>query len=225
VAKNSLIQPIIDWLTQKNASPNLIEKEQSHQSIWRDTGQVYYMLNTLKLSYETQYGPVTFENLNLETLPKLLSDLEASTSKSLKQKETAEQKDAYVISLCGVTWEENENGTRVKAITEAAMLRSTQSDFRRSQAVFKHEQFLEHNDILNAPSLADKKGVFTYSNISIEQFVHQLERANSTISDNLRRRINVQPDNFKKLFSENEAAEIDALLNLDVVGDDLKGLE
>jgi hypothetical protein len=35
----------------------------------------------------------------------------------------------------------------------------------------------------------------------------------------------VQPDNFKKLFSENEAAEIDALLNLDVVGDDLKGLE
>ena len=225
MAKNFLLQPIISWLTQKNNNLNLIEKEQTKQSIWRDTGQVYYMLNTLKLSYETEYGPVTFENLNLETLPKLLSDLEASDSKSLKQKETAEQKDAYVISLCGVTWEENEDSTRVKAITEAAMLRSTQSDFRRSQAVFKHEQFLEHNDILNAPSLADKKGVFTYSNISIEQFVHQLERANTTISDSLKRRINVQPENFKKLFSDNEAAQIEELLSLDVVDNDLKTLK
>jgi hypothetical protein len=209
----SIIKPL-SRLFESDTKKDLVVKDAVKDSIWRDTGQVYYMTNTLKLSYETKFGPVTYENLSLESLPKLLKELNAPYNPLLQQKETAEQKDAFVISMCGVTWEENETSTRVKAITEAAMLRSVQSDFKKSQAVFKHEYFLEHNDVLNAPSLSNSNGVFTYANISIEEFVEQIEIANTHISAELKRRINVQPDNFKSLFSASEEQALGHVLNV-----------
>lgn len=209
----SIFKPLTQ-LFATDTKNDLVVKDAVKESIWRDTGQVYYMTNTLKLSYETKFGPVTYENLTLESLPQLLQELSASDNPLLQQKETADQKDAFVISMCGVTWEENKNSTRVKAITEAAMLRSVQSDFKKSQAVFKHEYFLEHNDVLNAPSLSNNKGVFTYANISIEEFVAQIELANTHISADLKRRISVQPDNFKSLFSAAEEQALGKVLNV-----------
>lgn len=208
----SAIKPIINWISRSEKNTQLAPVPEITTSIWRDTGQVYYFLNTLKLSYESEYGPVSFENLNLDSLTSLLSELHNTQHPHLKQKVTAGQTFAFNISLCGVTWEENADSTRVKAIADAAILRSVNSNFVRSQAVFKHESFLEHNDILNAPSISNNGGIYTYSNISIEQFVEQLEQANSTISNNLKRRINVQPENFKQLFSDHEKAVLDNLL-------------
>ena len=208
----SVIKPVINWISRSKKNTQLAPVQESTASIWRDTGQVYYFLNTLKLSYESDYGSVSFENLNLDSLTSLLSELRNTQQPHLKQKVTAGQTFAFSISLCGVTWEENADSIRVKAISEAAMLRAVNSDFTRSQAVFKHESFLEHNDILNAPSISNNGGIYTYSNISIEQFVEQLEHANSTISNNLKRRINVQPENFKQLFSELEKTVLDNLL-------------
>ncbi len=207
------IKPIINWISRSEKKTHLAPVEEIKASIWRDTGQVYYFLNTLKLSYESEYGSVSFENLNLDSLTSLLSELGSTQQPHLKQKVTAGQTFAFNISLCGVTWEESADSTRVKAIAEAAMLRSVNSNFMRSQAVFKHESFLEHNDILNAPTASNHAGVYTYSNISIEQFVEQLEHANSTISNTLRRRINLQAENFKQLFSEHEKTVLDNLLN------------
>jgi hypothetical protein len=150
----------------------------------------------------------------VSSLTALLGELQNTQHTHLKQKVTAGQTFAYSVSLCGVTWEEHQDSTRVKAIAEAAMLRSTQSDFVCSQAVFKHQYLLEHNDILNAPTASNNGGVFTYSNVSIEQFVAQLEHTNATISKDLKRRINVQPDNFKRLFSEREQNEVNKLLQI-----------
>ncbi|GAB54298.1 hypothetical protein GPUN_0144 [Glaciecola punicea ACAM 611] len=209
------IKPLINWLAKRRNNQQITSEQEIKTSIWRDTGQVYYLLNTLKLSYESEYGPVTFESLNVSSLAALLSELNDTQHPHLKQKVTAGQTFAYSVSLCGVTWEESENSTRVKAISEAAMLRSTQSDFVHSQAVFKHESFLEHNDILNAPTSAHSGGVFTYPNISIEQFVDQLAHTNASISHKLRRRINVQPENFKRLFTEQEQSEVNALLQIE----------
>lgn len=217
----SIFKPLTQ-LFATDTKNDLVVKDALKESIWRDTGQVYYMTNTLKLSYETKFGPVTYENLTLESLPQLLEELSASDNPLLQQKETADQKDAFVISMCGVTWEENENSTRVKAITEAAMLRSVQSDFKKSQAVFKHEYFLEHNDVLNAPSLSNNKGVFTYANISIEEFVTQIELANTHISADLKRRISVQPDNFKSLFSIAEEQALGKVLNVPSDGNEIQ---
>jgi hypothetical protein len=208
------IRPIINWLTRGINKHEITVVQETKTSIWRDTGQVYYLLNTLKLSYESEYGAVTFENLNVSSLTALLAELQNTQHTHLKQKVTAGQTFAYSISLCGVTWEEHQDSTRVKAIAEAAMLRSTQNDFVRSQAVFKHQSLLEHDDILNAPTATNKAGVFTYSNVSIKQFVAQLEHTNATISQDLRRRINVQPDNFKRLFSEREQHEVNTLLQV-----------
>lgn len=209
----SAFKPIINWISRSENNTQLAPVQKTTTSIWRDTGQVYYFLNTLKLSYQSEYGSVSFENLNLDSLTSLLSELRTTQQHHLKQKVTAGQTFAFNISLCAVTWEESADSTRVKAIAEAAMLRSVNSDFLRSQAVFKHESFLEHNDILNAPSISNQSGLYTYSNISIEQFVGQLVHANSTISNDLKRRINVQPENFKQLFSEHERTILDNLLS------------
>lgn len=207
-------QPLISLLKGSRDLNRSLSSDSIQTSLWRDTGQVYYLLNTLKLSYESEYGPVTFENLNLNSLRSLLNELNNAKSPHLKQKVTAGHTCAYNISLCGVTWQQNEDGTRIKAIPESAMLRCVSSDFKRSQAVFKHEVFLEHHDILNAPSVNHQNGVFTYSNVSVEQFIRQLEQANADISSDLKRRISVNPENFKALYSAHEQAEIDGLLNL-----------
>jgi hypothetical protein len=208
-------QPLISLLKNTKELKQSQSSDVIETSLWQDTGQVYYLVNTLKLSYESEYGPVTFENLNLHSLRSLLDELKHTQTPHLKQKVTAGQTYAYNISLCGVTWQQNENSTRIKAITESAVLRSLSSDFKRSQAVFKHEVFLEHHDILNAPSTNNQNGVFTYSNVSIEQFIRHLEQANAEISSDLKRRISVNPENFKALYSNHEQAEIDALLKLD----------
>lgn len=207
----SLLKPL-SRLLKRNSKPNMLVKDEVKESIWRDTGQVFYMTNTLKLTYASKYGPVTHENLSLATLPELLNEIRNSNNALLQQKETAEQKDAFVISMCGVTWQENAESTRIKAISEAAMLRSIHADFKKSQAVFKHEYFLEHNDVLNAPSISNTHGIFTYANISIEEFVNQIELANMKISKELQNRIPVQPANFKSLFSEHEAQALNQLM-------------
>ena len=136
-----IVKPLFNWLSARKSSLQIAPAKQIKTSVWRDTGQVYYMLNTLKLSYESEYGPVTFDNLSITSLRALLSELAHTQQGHLKQKVTAGQAFAYSISVCGVTWEESDDSTRVKAISEAAMLRSTHSNFVRSQAVFKHESF------------------------------------------------------------------------------------
>ena len=57
------------------------QPEQPGGSIWQDTGEVYYLENTLKLTYTANSGVVTLEKLSpdslanvVETLDKLPSD-------------------------------------------------------------------------------------------------------------------------------------------------------
>ena len=45
-------------------------------SIWRDTGQVYYLENTLKLTFQSNSGAITIEKMSLESLPRVLKELQ-----------------------------------------------------------------------------------------------------------------------------------------------------
>lgn len=186
-------------------------------SIWQDTGQVYYLENTLKLTYTSNSGVMTLEKLSLNELPDVIKALDAMPAGSpLARATVAQQDDAYVVSVCGVTWQKSHDSVRIKALPEAAMLRSKTHCFTKSQAVFKHAFLLEHDDLLT-PSIGGKKeGVYTYNRISIEDFTQQLARANERIAPPMRKSIPVHSDNFKTAFTEHEKTVIDVVLGHNV---------
>jgi|TARA_A200000159_G_scaffold162691_1_gene187112 hypothetical protein len=186
-------------------------------SIWQDTGQVYYLENTLKLTYTSNSGVMTLEKLSLDELPNVIKALDAMPAGSpLARATVAQQDDAYVVSVCGVTWQKSHDSVRIKALPEAAMLRSKTHCFTKSQAVFKHAFLLEHDDLLT-PSIGSKKeGVYTYNRISIEDFAQQLVRANERIAPPMRKSIPVHSDNFKTAFTEHEQSVIDVVLGHNV---------
>lgn len=180
-------------------------------SIWKDTGQVYYLENTLKLTYQSNAGKITIEKLSLSSLPEVLAELQGlDNASTLSRKEVANQVDAFSVSVCGVTWQTSHDGqsVRIKALPEAATLRSPTACFTKSQAVFKHAFMLEHDDLLT-PTSSNKPGVFTYNRISITDFIDQLTLSNEKIAQSQKAKITVGNENFESAFTEHEQSIIE----------------
>ena len=188
-------------------------------SMWRDTGQVYYLENTLKLTYQSNSGAITIEKMSLESLPRVLKELQnLDRNTSLARQEVANQTDAFNVSVCGVTWQRSHDGknVRIKALPEAAVLRSPTACFTKSQAVFKHAFMLEHDDLLSPTSSTSKPGIYTYNRISIAEFTEQLKRSNAQLAPSKKAKLGIQYDNFARAFTEHEQGIIDQLLQSDV---------
>ena len=184
-------------------------------SIWHDTGQVYYLENTLKLTYQSNSGAITIEKVSLESLPRVLKELQnLDVNSPLARQEVANQTDAFYVSVCGVTWQRSSDGNnvRIKALPEAAVLRSPTACFTKSQAVFKHAFMLEHDDLLSPTSSSNKPGIYTYNRISIADFTEQLKRSNAQIASPHKAKVGIQYENFKSAFTEHEQAIIDQCL-------------
>ena len=65
-----------------------------------------YQRITLKLTYQSNAGKITVEKLSMTSLPQVLAELQAlDTVSTLARKETANQVDAFSVSVCGVTWQ------------------------------------------------------------------------------------------------------------------------
>ena len=82
---------------------NILAKayEESHYtSLWQDTGEVMYLFDTIKLSFESEVGEVTFEKLKPEDVASILADIEQANSPAMRQKITAEQTAEIRISIC-----------------------------------------------------------------------------------------------------------------------------
>ncbi|APD86792.1 hypothetical protein BM527_12200 [Alteromonas sp. Mex14] len=189
-------------------------------SIWRDTGQVYYLENTLKLTYQSNSGAITIEKVSLESLPRVLKELQnLDVNSPLARQEVANQTDAFYVSVCGVTWQRSSDGNnvRIKALPEAAVLRSPTACFTKSQAVFKHAFMLEHDDLLSPTSSSSKPGIYTYNRISIADFTEQLKRSNAQIAPSHKAKVGIQYENFKSAFTEHEQAIIDQCLETEFV--------
>lgn len=186
-------------------------------SLWKDTGQVYYLENTLKLTYQSCAGKITIEKLSMTSLAQVLAELQAlDTVSTLAQKETANQIDAYSVSVCGVTWQTADNGQsiRIKALPEAATLRSPTACFTKSQAIFKHAFMLEHDDLLTPASLS-KPGIFTYNRISLNDFISQLALANEKLANGQKATVSVGHQNFETAFTDHEQSIIEQFIKHD----------
>ncbi len=186
-------------------------------SLWEDTGKVFYIENTLKLTYESNSGSITLEKLSMQALPDLINNISLLPENSpLAIKNTANQKSAFNISLCGVTWQKNANATRIKAIPDAALLRSQTACFSKSQAIFRHATLLEHDDFLTSSLIQPKAGQFIYNRITVEQFTQQIKIANKRISEDLRKKVLINQDNFEGPFTEHESEEIERLIDINL---------
>ena len=186
-------------------------------SLWKDTGQVYYLENTLKLTYQSNAGKITIEKLSMTSLPQVLAELQAlDTVSTLARKETANQVDAFSVSVCGVTWQTADNGQsiRIKALPEAATLRSPTACFTKSQAIFKHAFMLEHDDLLTPASLS-KPGIFTYNRISLNDFISQLALANEKLANGQKSTVLVGHQNFETAFTDHEQSNIEQFIKPD----------
>lgn len=204
-----------------------LSKERDNQvvSVWHDTGQVYYLENTLKLTYQSKSGPITIEKLSFNTVADVLAQLQAlNASSPLSRQQVANQTDAFNISVCGVTWQKSSDGTstRIKALPEAALLRSPTACFSKSQAVFKHAFLLEHDDLLSPTTSSGRAGVYTYNRISIAEFTQQLVAANARLVSKDRHKITVGFDNFNTAFTEHEQQAIEAIIGTPLENESLE---
>lgn len=197
---------------------NILAKayEESHYtSLWQDTGEVMYLFDTIKLSFESEVGEVTFEKLKPEDVATILADIENANSPAMRQKITAEQTAEIRISICGISWQTHNGQIRAKAIPEAAVLRSTSADFSHSQAVFKHADLIANLD-RELLFLPNQSNVFRYNDVSVEAFIEQLETINARFSQNKDNLICLNKANYDAPFSEHEQ---DTLKMLNVVNE------
>lgn len=212
-------------LSRKESTSLSTEQDNQVVSVWHDTGQVYYLENTLKLTYQSKSGPITIEKLSLHAVADVLAQLQAlDASSPLSRQEVANQTDAFNISVCGVTWQKSSDGTstRIKALPEAALLRSPTACFSKSQAVFKHAFLLEHDDLLTPTTSSGRAGVYTYNRISIAEFTQQLAAANARLASKDRRKITVGFDNFNTAFTEHEQQAIEAIIGTPLENESLE---
>ncbi|UTP71859.1 hypothetical protein NLG07_07500 [Alteromonas sp. LMIT006] len=187
--------------------------EESHyKSLWQDTGEVMYLFDTIKLSFESQRGPVTYEKLSIEDVQDILQDIASSNSPSMTLKTTAEQTAEIRITLCGITWQTFNGKLRAMAIPDAAVLRSTSPCFSKSQAVFKHADLMANidSDLLFLPN---QTNVFNYFDVSVADYFAQLKAINQRFSQNKDHLICLNKENYDAPFTEHETERL-ALLNI-----------
>ncbi|MBQ4845979.1 MULTISPECIES: hypothetical protein [unclassified Pseudoalteromonas] len=200
------------WFTSRMAKsrprPNKGTRatEACTHSQWKDTGKVYYVLETLKISYVSNNGDITFENLSEETVASLILDIYEPGNAQLTPKVIAGVQSCLHISVCGISWQENGSQLRIKAIPNAAVLRTRNSIFSNSQAQFQHASFAVDESTLEIPERAATPSIFTYRNIDLAQFISQLKQANAALPDTLPRKPPICRNNFMKVYSEHEAS-------------------
>ncbi|KZN32519.1 hypothetical protein N474_17810 [Pseudoalteromonas luteoviolacea CPMOR-2] len=158
--------------------------------IWQNTGEVFYLLNTLQLRYRSQYGNVSVDSFDLQEL--------ARESDDLHSKLVCEFGKEFTVSVCAVGWEKFGKQTRVKAIDNAAIFRFNLSLGVQSQAIFQH-QFNALDEVGSSDvSLANGNDVYKYNDIHLSEFITQLLEANKRIHQDRVKCHGITGENFHK---------------------------
>ncbi|WP_194437869.1 hypothetical protein [Vibrio fluminensis] len=196
---------------QKRYRTDFIATEGSTKQ-WHFTGHFYYLLDTLKLSYSSQAGLVTYESISEESLGSLCRELSRG---NWTQPNKIENVPAlFTLSVCAVTWEKLHGQMRVKAIPDAAALRFEDIDYQASEAKFQ-SPFRKTDDAVTP--MADiggfDKEIKRVRNITTEEFLQILRENNQTVPIELRQSINVTAKNFEYRFTDAEQCLLTKLAN------------
>ncbi|WP_087017436.1 hypothetical protein [Thaumasiovibrio subtropicus] len=178
-------------------------QQKNTQQQWQPMGHIYYLLDTLKLCYQSKAGLVTYERISPASLMALCEEL--LDGKLTQPQEMHQLSSLFTLSVCGVSWEELGHQTRVKAIPEAAAMRFSSMESRQTEARFQLANRRSDDAITSITEL----GALTNSlqivhNLSVEQFIAMLEKANNGVPATLSKAIPIKADNFAQALTQSD---------------------
>jgi len=186
-------------------SKELIKKE--YTDTWQDCGDIYYLLDTLKLTYESSQGLITIEQLP----PESLRDLMKGKFPLLQQLESSE---CITLSVCAVSLQNFESEKRTKAIANAALFRFFKHSDLQSQAQFQHADLPIDGKIDALTRYDFKRGIHVSYGLSLKKFITVLINKNTYYVKKFGKTpSSVRADNFQTVFTNHELAKFSELLN------------
>ncbi|WP_237714156.1 hypothetical protein [Vibrio campbellii] len=198
------MKKILDQLVKRKMNVGRATDKSSQQSNWQHCGHIYYLLDTLKLTYESHCGRVTYEKLNLDTLHELCAELQRG--QHIAPKKTAYLPELFSLSVCGVCWEELGSQVRIKAIPEAACIRFESIDNIASEAKFQTSYRLSDDGIIPLANQAGfDRAVRRVTNISVSEFIRFLKACNTHIPQHFVSKLAIRSENFDSIFTPTES--------------------
>jgi hypothetical protein len=70
-----VLSRIFKNIKKRRDNTTAVQDTSQQVSIWRDTGQVYYLENTIKLTYQSKAGAVTIEKLSIDRLHEVVKGI------------------------------------------------------------------------------------------------------------------------------------------------------
>jgi hypothetical protein len=171
---------------------------------WEDTGMVYYLLDTLKITYQGSAGLITIEKLSIDNVVEILESIYSVAYIGLAPDCVAEVQASINISVCGISWDKRGNKYRVKAMPDAAVLRTLDNRCIQSQALFQHAALQVDDGISPLEGRLHQCGALKYSGISFGQFIQKLKAANEAIDRSFVKKSPISADNFSTIYSATE---------------------
>ena len=185
-------------------------EESTMTSLWEDTGEMYFLIETLKLCFESELGSVCYERIEICDALELLKQLQLGNTPAFRQKIIASQPTEIRLSVSGLSWQTLHGNIRTRAVSDAAILRATDPEFQNSQAVFKHADRIHDLDA-SILTLPNQLNIFTYEHITPLQFMEQLNRINKRFTPGKGSSVNVNRENYIAPFTEHENNAIHSL--------------
>lgn len=196
----------LPWRRNRPVESLTSAAKQVNASLWRDTGLLFYLMDTIKLTVETELGLMSLEKLSLLDLEQIIVDIQTKADGAVLPKQLMGQEALISISICAASWQERAGEKRIKAINEAAVLRLKQQGNCHSQALFK----CENADLTSTMELdtvcSFSPNTHQYYDITLSQFIERLVCNNKRLPTELVSVIPVNSKNFASLFSRNETS-------------------
>lgn len=175
-------------------------------SPWQGTGDVFYLLDTLKVECRTEYGVLTLERLPDEQLEELKAGCTDMFSNM-----NVHQNSCITLSLCGVGVDQLADKTRSKGMSNAATLRIFMDNSVSSECSFTHVLDLS-DEKNNELSKYSRSSVNRLQGISLTQFLSLAEEQNKRFLEKFNSKLGMNADNFQSVFTQLEQQSLDQLL-------------
>lgn len=206
------MRKILDQLVQRKPAQSKAPEKSEPRAHWQRSGHIYYLLDTLKLSYESHCGRVTYEKISVDSLHELCDEL--VRGRQIAPRETAHVPELFSLSVCGVCWEELGSQIRTKAIPEAACLRFENIEHTASEAKFQMVDRMTDDGVTPlAHQFGFDKAIRRVNNISVDEFIQFLKKCNTHIPGHLVNKLAIRSENFDSVFTLTESHLLEQVLD------------
>ncbi len=204
-----LIQTLSNKL-KAHAQQGLVSAETA-KTHWQKCADIYYLLDTVKISYNADFGNVTLENMHFEEITDCIH--------SLTTLQKGRVQSPLTITVCGVTWDvltlpEQDMQHRVRAIPKAAGLRYFADNCISSDAYFYQASQLAldavPSDYFSDRKIGEAKAV---SALTLKQFLHKLQQNNQQFLQQYGKPLHLHKANFEEPMTEHEQGVLEHFFN------------